>query len=149
MGWWDEGIMGGDEPLDCRHVFECVFGSTDEEFNEWRIEDGEEPIPFHIPTSEETIEFIKSLDGFNDHIGKQVVGWLVIERGAPMNDELRLLILEGIDSEDPIEEGWIKPEKRIEQLDEFRRIVEAYPAEGAKVEMPESPGLFDKIYNAL
>lgn len=150
MGWWDEGIMGGDSPLDYRDAFEDVFGSTDEEFNEWRIEDGKEPIPFRVPTSEETLQFIKSLgSSSDDHIVRQVVGWLVIERGAPMSEELRVMILGGIDDEDPITEGWEYPEKRIECLDDFRCIVEAYPAAGGKVEMPGSPGLFDKIYNAL
>ena len=150
MGWWDEGIMGGDTPWDFRGEFEDRFGSTDPEVNEWRIEDGKEPIEFRIPTSEETLEFIESLGhSSDDHIVKQVIGWLVIERGAPMNDDLRLLVLEGIDEENVAEEGWTNPHYRIDALHEFRNIVEAYPAKGAKVEMPPSPGLFDKIYNAL
>jgi hypothetical protein len=73
-----------------------------------------------------------------------------MERGAPMSDELRKLVLEGIDEE--ISEGaptWNSPETRIARLQEFRKAVEAYPAEGGETQMPESPGLFAKMAEHL
>ena len=154
MGWWDEGIMGGDTPLDFKGNFEDKFGSTDPEFNEWREEDGKPTIPFVKPDPQEVLTFINDFDwrwGRDDEpILKQVTGFLLMERGAPMNDELRALIIQGIDEE--ISEGaptWNSPETRIARLQEFRKAVESYPAAGANVEMPESPGLLSKLAEHL
>lgn len=152
MGWWDEGIMGGDTPLDFKGNFEDRFGSEDPEFNEWRVEDGHAPIPFVKPDPQDVVAFINEIgDKWGDgEILKQVTGFLVMERGAPMNDELRALIIQGIDEE--ISEGaesWGSPETRIARLQEFRKAVEAYPAEGSEVQMPESPGLFSKMAEHL
>lgn len=150
MGWWAPDIMGGDTPLDFKGNFEDRFGSLDEEFNKWRLDDGKEPIEFRVPTSEETLEFIQSCrawkwySGSEDPVLLQVTGFLVIERGGQMNDELRAEVLRGIDEE--IAEGceeWNNPQERITCLQEFRKVVEAYPAEGAKVEVPHQRGLFE------
>lgn len=150
MGWWDEGIMGGDTPLDFSGEFEDKFGSKDPHVNEWRIEDGKEPLPFIIPTAEQGVEFIKANQGYDGAIAAQVTGWLMIERGAPMSNELRQLVLSGIDEE--ISEGaesWGNPETRIARLQEFRKVVEAYPQDGSQVDMPANPGLFEKLANHL
>lgn len=151
MGWWDEGIMGGDTPLDFKGNFEDTFGSTDPGFNEYREENDHDPIPFVIPTPEQVIEFIHTTDKWGDgDILKQVTGFLVMERGAPMNDELRALIIEGIDEEIVGgAETWNSPDTRIDRLQEFRKNVLAYPAEGGKVDMPDSPGLFEKLAEHL
>jgi hypothetical protein len=148
MGWWDEGIMGGDTPLDFKGNFEDTFGSPDAEFNQYRIEDGHEPIPFVKPAPQDVVAFIKdnSQKWGDDEILRQVAGFLLMERGAPMNAELRQLIIEGIDME--VGEGaesWGSPETRLERLEEFRKAVLAYPDDGAEVTMPESPGLFSKM----
>lgn len=151
MGWWSESIMGGDTPLDFRGAFEDKFGSDDPKHNEWRVQDGEQPVPFIKPTSEQTLEFLKSAETWGEQaILYQVVGWLVMERAAPMNDELRQLVFKGIDSE--VNEGaveWGSPEARIARLMEFRGAVERYPSEGAEVDMPDNPGLFDVLAKHL
>lgn len=152
MGWWDEGIMGGDTPLDFKGNFEDKFGSLDSSFNEYRIEDGKEPIPCVKPSPEDVMTFINenTQKWGDDHILLQVTGYLVMERGAPMNDRLRNSILTGVDFE--INEGaesWGSPETRIERLTEFRKLVVDYPDAGSDLEMPESPGLFSKLADAM
>lgn len=152
MGWWDEGIMGGDTPLDFKGNFEDTFGSTDPEYNQYLIEDGKPPIPFVKPEPQAVVTFINenSQRWGDDEILRQVAGFLVMERGAPMNDELRGMILDGIDQE--INEGatsWNSPETRIARLQEFRKAVVAYPDSGADVSMPESPGLLSKLAEHL
>ena len=152
MGWWDEGIMGGDTPLDFKGNFEDRFGSLDASFNEYRIEDGQEPIPCVKPDPQAVVTFINEHSGKwgDDEILSQVTGYLVMERGAPMNDQLRQIILSGIDME--VSEGcgsWGSPETRLARLKEVRELVEIYPAEGSDIELPESPGLFSKIADHL
>lgn len=154
MGWWDEGIMGGDTPLDFKDSFEERFGSLNSSFNEYRAENGHEPVPFVKPDPQDVVDFITNFIWHwnNDEkpILKQVVGFLVMERGAAMNDELRALVLEGIDNELEIgSKSWNIPELRHARLQEFRKIVEAYPVDGDSVEMPKSPGLFTKLAEKL
>lgn len=152
MGWWSESIMGGDTPLDFRGEFEDLFGSDDATHNRWREQDGEPAIPFVKPTAQQSVDFIKNnvQKWGDDAILCQVTGWMVMERAAPMNDELRQLVLAGIDSE--VAGGateWGSPEARIARLMEFRFAVDRYPNEGAEVDMPDSPGLFDMLADHL
>lgn len=155
MGWWDEGIMGGDSPLDFKGNFEDKFGSLDPEFNEWRVEDGKEPIPFILPEPDAVFALINEISGQwgDEHVFAQVAGFLVMERGAKMNDELRKAVLNGIDMElteiQEEESGWSSPETRKERLTEFREAVSRYPDAGSTVEMPHSPGLFEKMADHL
>ena len=62
-----------------------------------------------------------------------------------MSDELRALVIEGIDEENPEEDGWGNSGRREQVLREFKAAVLAYPAAGAKVELPHQPGLFEVI----
>lgn len=125
MGWWSESIMGGDSPLDV----------------EIRYNDS------HVRTAEEAVDVIeKTIADWRceEHAIKQAVGFCHIRNGLPMNDELRELILEGIAEEDI--SVWNDPEERDRRLTEFKQIVEAYPAKGGRVDLPEQEGLFDKIF---
>lgn len=132
MGWWSESIMGGDTPYDIQFCFEEQFGLA------------------QTPTTDEAVAFIgASIEDspYNAHVIKQVTGFIMMERSAPMNDELRRLVLEGIDEE--ISEGatqWQDPSLRLTALSDFRALVEAYPAEGGRVDLPHQPGLFEKIF---
>lgn len=142
MGWWSDSIMGGDAPLDIEFSFEERFGTNDAE------KASEEEFPeFRLPTSEETVEFITRMTKDEDNnLVKQVTGFLVMERAAPMSDELRHLVLEGIDGE--IKEGaqdWDDPASRLQTLSNFRDLVAVYPSTGATVELPRQPGLFETI----
>ena len=147
MGWWSADIMGGDTPLDFKGMFEDTFGVADPE--DWY---GEGPAPeYRVPTSEEAEEFLNECQGLgwgggDGNIAAQVAGFLVMERAAPMSDELRTRVLEGIDNE--FSEGcgeWNDPEERKGELADFRQRVAAYPAAGGEVEMPETKGLFQKL----
>ena len=63
-----------------------------------------------------------------------------------MSDELRALILEGIDEEIATGcEDWNDPQERIDSLKDFRTRVEAYPAAGGTVDLPHQRGLFDMM----
>lgn len=129
MGWWDESIMGGDAPLDVQIYFE-----------EQRIN-----------TSDEAVAFIeKMINHWNcyENVIKHVVGFLMIKNGHDMSDQLRQLVIDGIEAECEEEAllCWTRPDIRRERLMEFKLVVLAYPAEGGKVELPDQPGLFDKIF---
>lgn len=141
MGWWSVSIMGGDTPLDFQGMFEDRFGSKGHP-------------GFKVPTAEEGVQFIRDnwgRWGSDESITlKQVTGFLMIERAAPFNDELRKLVLEGLDEE--IETGceeWKKPEQRLSVLQGFRKLVEAYPNEGVAIELPHQPGLFEMFDELL
>ena len=132
MGWWSTSIMGGDTPLDVSDGFNREFG-------------------IQKPTPEKTLKFINELEkawGSGDII-RQATGFLMIQRGAPMNDELRTEILRGIDEE--IEGGcdyWNNPEERLTVLRDFRKIVEAY-GKGEDVTLPHQRGLMEVIDDHL
>jgi hypothetical protein len=145
MGWWSESIMGGDTPYDIEGAFEDAFGTTD------RYWGSVMPAPkYKVPTAEESRQWL------NDYlansyepdapIAKQVAGFKLMQRGAPMADDVRALVLEGIDEE--ISEGceeWSDPQLRLDTLADFRKLVVAYPAEGGKAELPHQPGLLEMI----
>lgn len=145
MGSWSTSIMGGDTPLDIRCRFERLFGSDDRETAE------EEKLPeFRLPSADESVAFMQATiaewDWERDQI-KQVTGFLVMARGAPMSGELRRLVIEGIDAEIATgAEEWDNPAERIAVLADFRTRVEAYPAEGGVVDLPDQPGLFEMIF---
>ena len=150
MGWWSPAIMGGDTPLDYKGNFEDKFGSKDPEFNEWRAQDGKEPIAYVTPTAEQTLEFLAECRNWKWHSADdeavlcEVAGFLHMERGGTMNDELRQAILVGVDME--LAEGcetWNNPQERIDILQDFRKTVEAYPAEGGEAALPHQRGLFE------
>ena len=143
MGAWSPSIMGGDTPLDIESMFEDRFGSSDPE----RAEDG---LPeYRVPTSAELIDFIgKTTADYGDgEIVAQVTGFLALQRGAEMSEELRALVLAGIDQE--AAEGaveWDRPEERLAALAEFRALVAIY--QGGAVELPHQEGLFERIFAA-
>jgi hypothetical protein len=124
MGWWDASIMGGDGPLDTEHDFQERFGDR-------------------TPTADEGLDFMNSFGEYRDEIDKQVTAFLIIKAGAPMHDEVRRLALEGIAEEDTSE--WGDPQERQAVLTEFAKIVKAYPAEGGVIDLPDQPGLLQKI----
>ena len=120
--------MGGDSPLDIQSDFEAEFARK-------------------RPNPTDAVALIERIiaGGEEDHLAKQVVGFLMIDRKAPMSDALRTLVLEGIDEEDPEEIGWSDVESRKQKLADFRKIVVAYPTAGGAVEMPNQPGLMETI----
>lgn len=132
MGWWGEGVMDGDSPLDLQWEFEEEFGG--------------EPSPKTEYTPEKAVDFIKSRLvpwTSQEYILKQVTGWLAVSRGWPINEEFRALIIEGCDDDDS--ERWIDEKARKLQIDAFKAIVQQYPIEGKSgIELVQT-SLFDQI----
>lgn len=138
MGWWSESIMGGDQPLDIQADFEDCFASATAENSESVIG----PI-----TADEALAFMHDqIKEDDDPVTRQVVGFLLIQNGAPLPEEARKLVLEGIDQEINAESDWNDPALRHKALSDFAAIVEVYPAEGGKVDLPYQPVLFEKIF---
>lgn len=143
MGWWSETIMGGDTPLDFQSEFEDTFGDDESEM---------------AISPDDAIAFINdTIAGYsiesddNDiNVLKQVTGLLVMERSGPFSDELRKVVLAGVDGElaGGCEE-WDEPEARMATLREFADLVNAYPNEGADVTLPHQPGLMEIIAKNL
>jgi hypothetical protein len=134
MGWWSESIMGGDTPFDIAGEFDDALGEKGK------------------PKAQSVVDFINSKIGEyagDAHLLKQCAGFIQIDRGGPFNDELRQLVLEGIDAENPEEAGWSEPDARQLALDDFRKIVVAYPDAGGNVILPDQPGLFETIFKHL
>lgn len=136
MGWWHTGIMDGDTPLDIAGDFQEAFGSdgTDSQ------EDFDYP-PFRVPTANESMMFLtkallRSIHVDEEHpIIRQVTGYLLIQRGAPMNDVLRKMIIDGIVNDSW--RNWDDPEGRVAVLKAFRKVVEEYSDDGAKGDLPD------------
>ena len=119
--------MGGDTPLDIEGWFEERFGKS-------------------APSAEESLSFLTSQlneRSWDATSFKQVTAFLLIQRAAPMHDEVRRLALEGCVEEDT--SSWNDPDERDTVLAQFAEIIKAYPAEGGRVELPHQPGLFEKI----
>lgn len=141
MGSWSVAIMGGDTPLDVQCEFEDLFGAeTPNEFDK-------NPAPYRVPSAEELITLIRDSE-WQEGVRNMVIGYLAIERGSTFNDDLRELVITGIDEEVEGIEDWDNPEARRTVLEEFRSIVIAYPNEGKAVEMPHQPGLFETILSS-
>lgn len=145
MGWWSDDIMGGDTPLDLQGDFEDKFGALDP--YEGQFEDVATPPTFVLPTPEQSIAFIEERLGYDGEITKQVVGFMLLERGAPLNDRLRALINEGLDEDES--ENWNDSGSRAVRINEFRQLLAQYPDEGRAQEMPHQAGLFETIFNKL
>ena len=129
MGWWSESIMGGDSPLDLECDFNHEYG-------------------LGKASPEQAVEFIKEklpFSGSEQHIVKQVVGFIMIQRQCEMSDELRQLVLEGIAEEDL--ESWKDPDARNRVLTDFKQIVLAYPTNGGKVDLPHQRGLLEELFS--
>jgi hypothetical protein len=145
VGAWSDSIMGGDTPLDIKAEFEDRFGSADPDLDE-------ETVAFRIPTADESAGFMvemTDLFGMDDEFGA-VLGFLLMERGAPMRDDVRQRVYESIEAEmGSNADEWNEAGSRRKVLTDFRADIAAYPAEGAKVEMPHQPGLMETIFNGL
>jgi hypothetical protein len=125
MGWWGYDIMSGDTPLDIEGDFEDRFGDN-------------------IPTADETLAFIREQSNpYDDPVFMQVMGYLLINKAAPISPDLKKAILNALDNDES--DNWDSVDERKKAISEFRDIVEEYPEGGATVTLPFQPGLFDVI----
>ena len=130
MGWWDEGIMGGDNPMDIESVWDETFDDI------------------HNITSKQAIAFISKLQKkwtCPEEIIAEVVGFLMIEGVNKMSKKLKKIVIQAIDDEDT--SGWNNPPLRRQRLTEFKTIVTHW--DGSPVELPGQPGLFDTMFGQI
>lgn len=149
MGWWDEGIMGGDTPMD-------IQGCIEETVFEERLNEGNMDRKMTASLFSERLPAVLDCmnsggwwsDEESQQIFLQVIGYNILELGAFMPEDLKEKILQACDddiafcSSGSKEVGWSNPEKRVQRLKEFREQVEKY--EGQPVELHKR-GLFEKM----
>lgn len=132
MGWWDDSIMGGDDPLDYHYDFLEHFGLSRE------TKSGEEAAR---RVNDRLFDLFRKLNG-RKGIGGQVLVVVIMEAGAGMPDSVRQFILDCLDADDWAQEC---PNRR-RKVQAFRKQVEAYDG-SAPVPCPEAwgQGLFEKM----
>lgn len=132
MGWWDDSIMGGDEPLDDYGDFMDIFGLSRAE------KSGKEAAQTVNKGLPKVLEKIGGRKG----VGGQVLGVIIMEAGAHMSRPVKKFILDCLD-----EDEWAQEcADRKEKVKAFRKQVEAYDG-SAPVPCPAAwgRGLFEKL----
>lgn len=142
MGWWAPDIMGGDTPLDFESVFEERFGAK--EPGDWQTDLPE----FRLPTADEGLEFLNHCRGLgwgwdSGIVAAEVTAYLIMDRGAPMHDDVREAAIQACSDEDT--STWNDPSERDAVLADFVERVKVYPADGGNIELPHQRGLFEMI----
>lgn len=140
MGWWSKDIMGGDTPLDiqdniCDLVGVHSFTETDKNAKEavWLSENWKEVIK-HFQYQ----EFWKGWFEDEGYLVYQIIGYLLIRVGAPVDDELKQLLIKACEQDD-----WAKEDDdRKEVIDNFKQVIENYKGEAVPL---TSSGLFEVI----
>jgi hypothetical protein len=152
MGWWDEGIMGGDTPLDIQGDIEDIVlgkwdGESDRDISAAQLNE-HLPAVMDLPNKQSWLR-----KGEDNWIFFQVVGYNVITTGAKMPKTLRKQVLTACDAEIAFLEsgsdeiGWSNPEERVERLKSFREQVKDY-RDGVAVEV-HNRGLMEKMTSHL
>jgi hypothetical protein len=129
MGWWGYGITEGDSPYD-------VIDAWEEQFGKSRV------------TSEDALMFIneqhRRWGNYDSEIVVQTVGFIMVEAGMPISDELRQKILDACDADQS--DRWNSVDERKAAIAQFRKAVAEY--DGTPIEIRQY-GLFEKINEAL
>lgn len=144
MGWWDESIMGGDGPWDVKAGFQHTFGKWAPE-----DEDHDDDPEMTYPGQQSIIDFIdKEIKaGYDEFEVAGPVGFMMMELGWPISDSLKKRIIDDVLMEDI--GRWNDPDERQRKLSEFIDLVLAYDHTKGSQEMPEQPGLFQKMFERL
>lgn len=150
MGWWSEGIMGGDTPYDiASDVREKIAPSFEQ---------------MHMPDhwSEDVIvtlrgdwtryggvekvcdEIIAEWKGHDEEYIVQVVTLLAMSCAMTFSEEFRRRAIEASDPKQAEEQGWCNTEGRQDVLQCFQKIIERY--DGNPRSMRQT-GLFERIFN--
>ena len=129
MGWWDEGIMGGDTPMD-------VESYWDETFEDPRAVSSKQARKFIVDLSSKWQAGV---------VIPQVVGFLMIEGSNKMSKKLKKIVVKALEEDDV--SGWNNPELRQQRLDEFKLIVQEW--DGKNANMPASPCLFETMFGEI
>ena len=123
MGWWDSGVLGGDEALDALSDFagicECPVSET-----------ANETVPgsamyygygFTRKMVEANISAMRKRcsASYDGHVGLQVLGLIIMSVGAEVDDFLHRSILKAATDEDQEAMGWNDPAERRGAIVEF------------------------------
>ena len=147
MGWWDYGIMGGDEPWD-------VAGDVTDLLKLDNFEDMHLP---HYWTPDDQImvkeallayggpkklcdQIIKNWKGNSSHIIDQVVALLTISAGCPIDEEFRKYAIAACDDEIQALDQEVE---RIEKLNELKQLLISY--QGQPISISQT-SLFEKMF---
>ena len=148
MGWWGEGIMCGDSPLDVQGDFNDKFQAhVWDEDEEWFDTSRINPNAPYLKEGDElqilTFCDEKVASYYDPYEVYGAVGFTMMECGWPMSDELKTRIIEAVDGEDT--SGWGNEDVRLAEIENFKEMVRAY--DGTRKDMPRQPGLFEKIFS--
>ena len=119
MGWWSEDIIGGDSPLDV--IYEIYNACGKEEFDDDgnKVELTKEDINSNID------KILKLKSGYEDddeNIFYQVLGYMIMERGATLSNNLKQKIINACENDEYAEES----SKRLEIIKNFINTVKFY-----------------------
>lgn len=151
FAWWDEGILGGDTPLDIIVSIERILGLEDLECWIYPIEQWDnDQIDLVRKKIEEIggceelerrvldVEYFQSSE--DSMTAMQVVGFIVTRAGAPITRAFRNAVIAACDDEDT--STWNCPELRRNKLNEFASAIRAY--DGTPIVINQK-GLFEKM----
>lgn len=114
MGWWGTGIMEGDSPLDFQgEIQDFINGEDGAEPNKEQLEHHQAAL----------VDFIKNHQWVEDReIGLEVLGYLMITKGAKMHVQTKFAILGAISKDI----SWNGDVEREKELKRFQAVIENY-----------------------
>jgi len=125
MGWWSTNINGGDTPMDIEGAL-CDFMGLDQEADDFDgvVESGKLTTEVvYAFLGNKGSKIIKSMHKSDElSILYSVLGELLMEAGATINEEFRALIIEHANTDTWAEES---PERRV-IIEEFCEAMESY-----------------------
>lgn len=138
MGWWSTGIMGGDTPYDFKDEIYDICGI--EEFGESsRNLIPKETFLNNLP---KILEYIGASE-YDQEIGYQVLGVMMMEAGVEISPELKATMIEAAENDEWASED----EERRAAMRQFIMFLDVY--DGSKPVVIRTPGLFETIAKHL
>lgn len=150
MGWWDEGIMGGDTPYDIRGWFyDAVRYDQYRDDPIWELGKPNALTILKLVLNERERWMDEGYDEY--YLVAPCVAYLVLEHGLPMDPLLLNLTCVDIAQEiQLIKDGgsyFDEPLARRNALEQMLLAVQSY--DGTAGSEPDSPGLFERMVEHL
>jgi len=140
MGWWDDGVMGGDTPLDFMSDVARVIGA--------KYDGGNPEVITKARLERGAAKLLRLAQGLTDDdraIMAQVIGWLFLTRGARLTPKLKQEVLRGIGEDAWAREGDLG---RVNKMIAFSSAVARYRPERGPMKLT-SKGLFQVMNERL
>ena len=119
MGWWSEDIIGGDIPLDVIYEIYNACGKEEFDDNGDEVELTKEDINSNI---DKILKLKSGYDGDDENIFYQVLGYMIMERGATLSNDLKQKIINACENDEYATES----SKRLEIIKNFIDTVKLY-----------------------